>query len=170
MPNTMKREAMMRTVGRTEGGEDRRYLASPSLLVLEVMRQRVHADCLACNDPMFRLKFSLAGEGDLVTRFLPTGGHCSYRGVVHGGVLALLVDEAMTCCLMAHGIEGVTGELTLRYRQPVEVGEIELRTRVTKAYAPLYHLESELRQAGVTRVRGRGRFLQRTEQTNHKER
>jgi acyl-coenzyme A thioesterase PaaI-like protein len=163
------RETMMRTAGRVASGDDRRYLTPPSLLVLEVMRQRVHADCLACNDPMFRLRFSLEGE-DLVTRFLPTRGHCSYRGVVHGGVVALLVDEAMTCCLMAHGLEGVTGELTLRYLQAVEVEEIELRTRVTKAFAPLFHLESDLRQGGVTRVRGRGRFLQRTEQTNHKER
>lgn len=161
---------MMHAAGRRERGRDRRVLASPSLLVMEVLRQRAHAECLACNDPMFRLRFTLDGAGDLVTRFLPTGAHCSYRGVVHGGVVALLVDEAMTCCLMAHGMEGMTGELTLRYLGVVRVEEVELRTRVTKAFAPLYHLESELRQGGVTRVRGRGRFLQRSTTTEFHER
>lgn len=119
---------------------------------------------------MFRLKFALGPDGRVVTRFSPSGKHCSYRGVVHGGVVALLVDEAMTCCLLAHGVRGVTGELNLRYLKSVEVEEIELRTRVTKVFAPLYHVESELRQRGVTRVRGCGRFLRRTEETNKMDR
>jgi acyl-coenzyme A thioesterase PaaI-like protein len=160
---------VMGTANRRVKGQNRRFLTPPSLLVLEEMRKRIHAECLACNEPMFRLRFTLEREGDLVTRFLPTGAHCSYRRVVHGGVVALLIDEAMTCLLMAHAVEGVTGELKLRYLQPVEVAEIELRTRVTKAFAPLYHLESELRQGGVMRVRGHGRFLQRTEETKDKE-
>lgn len=161
---------MMRAAIRKAIGVGRRYLAPLSLPVLEEMRRRVHADCLACNDPQYRLEFGIGGGGDLVARFQPTGGHCSYSGVVHGGVVALLIDEAMTCCLMAHGVEGVTGELRLRYLETLELGEIELRTRVTKTFAPLYHLESELIQGGVTRVRGHGRFLQRTEQANDKER
>ena len=118
---------MMRTAGRRASKKDRRWLAPPSQLVLEMMRQRVHAVCLACNDPMFRLRFEVDEEGVLGTRFVPTPAHCSYRGVVHGGVVALLMDEAMTCCLMAHGLEGVTGELTLRYLQTVEV---EVATRL----------------------------------------
>lgn len=115
----------------------KRRLAPLNLEVLAQLRARYHGDCLACTDPSYRQEFSYGPGSLLVARFHPTTGHCSYRGVVHGGVVGLLIDEAMTCCLMAHGVVGMTGELKLRYLETVEVGEIELRTRVTKAFAPL---------------------------------
>jgi len=143
-----------------KGGEGKRSLAPLSLELLEELRCRFHAGCLACRDPMYRLEFACEPEGALVARFRPAAEHCSYQGVVHGGVVGLLIDEAMTCCLMAHGVVGVTGELRLRYLESVEVGEIELRTRVIKSFAPLYHLECNVLQEGKVRVRGRGRFMQ----------
>lgn len=150
----------MKTARRKSDGSGKRWLAPPSQELLEELRCRFHAGCMACSDPMYRLEFDCEPEGALVARFHPASGHCSYRGVVHGGVVGLLIDEAMTCCLMAHGVVGMTGELSLRYLENVEVEEIELRTRVTKSFAPLYHLESNLLQGGKVRVRGRGRFMQ----------
>lgn len=142
----------------------RRSLAPINLGILNRLRAQYHWQCLACSQPMFRLEFEHDTSGleeYLVARFKPTTEHCSYQGVIHGGLVSLLTDEAMTCCLLAHGIVGVTAELKLRYLETVEVEEFELRTRVTKAFAPLYHLETQLIQGGVVRVRGNAKFLQK---------
>jgi len=45
-----------------------------------------------------------------------------WRDVVHGGVVALLLDEAMAYAAGANGIVGVTADLKLRFRKPVPVG------------------------------------------------
>jgi acyl-coenzyme A thioesterase PaaI-like protein len=98
----------------------------------------------------------------LLARFHPGRDLCSYHGVIHGGVVALLIDESMTCCLMAHGVVAVTGDLNLRYAKPVGGGEpIEIRTRVSLSYAPLYHVESKLFQGGEVKIKARGRFVRR---------
>ena len=104
-----------------------------NLETLEELREIHHFYCLACTNPRFRLDFE-CGEGDLlVARFRPERELCSYEGVLHGGVIGLLFDEAMTCLLMAHGVVGMTGELILRYREPVAVDEgVEIRSRVTR--------------------------------------
>lgn len=142
--------------------DDRRLLGPMSLETLEALRAVHHSTCLACTDPRFRLEFDRDPGGLLVARFLPDRELCSYRGVIHGGVIGLLIDEAMTCCLMAHGVVGVTGDLNLRYSAPVEAGEpIEILSRVTMTYAPLYHVESRLLQSGAGKTKARGRFVRR---------
>ena len=52
----------------------------------------------------------------------------SWQGVVHGGMVALILDEAVGWAAWHRGHPGVTGKLEVRYRQPLRVGE---RVRVT---------------------------------------
>jgi uncharacterized protein (TIGR00369 family) len=42
-----------------------------------------------------------------------------WRGVVHGGVLAAALDEAMVKAAQARGIACVTGEISVRFMKPV---------------------------------------------------
>lgn len=155
----------MTVTAQIEPGNRRKLLGPPSLEKLSKLRRGHHSGCIACRHPMFRLEFARDRAGVLVARFRPTSDLCSYRGVIHGGVVSLLIDEAMTCCLMAHGVVGMTGELKLRYLHPVSVTEpIEIWSRVATTYSRLYHLESDLKQGGVTKVRGEGRFLRRAEE------
>jgi acyl-coenzyme A thioesterase PaaI-like protein len=46
--------------------------------------------------------------------------------MVHGGVISTVLDEVMAWSLYRREIWAVTGELTVRYRAPIRVGE---RTR-----------------------------------------
>lgn len=46
-----------------------------------------------------------------------------WRDVAHGGVVALVLDEAMAYAAGAHGYLGVTADLKLRFRHPVPIGE-----------------------------------------------
>lgn len=152
----------MSTATRKSVPSRRTQLDPPDLDRLRALRSDHHARCLACTHPHFRLDFGLDGDGGLAADLEPGANLCSYEGVMHGGVVALLADEAMTCCLMAHGVVAVTGDLEVRYLVPVAAGEpVRVRSRVVRACRPLFHIEATLSQAGVTKVRAKGRFLPR---------
>lgn len=51
-----------------------------------------------------------------------------YRGVIHGGIVSTVLDEAMSKAVAAAGIRALTCEIRVRLRQRVEVAE-ELRIR-----------------------------------------
>lgn len=143
----------------------RRALAPLSLTRLSRIRSTHHPHCHACSNPDYRLKYATYDYDTLIARITPLQKLCSYDEILHGGVASLLIDEAMCCCLMAHGILGLTGELALRYRQPAGLAQpLEIHTRVTWARAPLYHLESQLLQNGKTMLTAKAKFMQRAEQ------
>ncbi len=59
-----------------------------------------------------------------------------YAGRVHGGVLSLLLDEAMVKLAFELGLPAVTGEITVRFPAPlttgVEVGVVGRLVRVER--------------------------------------
>lgn len=65
----------------------------------------------------------------------------SWRGIVHGGMVSLMLDEAVGWAAWHAGHPGVTGKLEVRLRLPLEVGERILvegrvdRIRRTLVYA-----------------------------------
>src|SRR4030088_1424156 len=47
----------------------------------------------------------------------------SWAGMVHGGVVALMLDEAVGRAAWHAGHPGVTGRLQVNYRRPLKLGE-----------------------------------------------
>ena len=81
--------------------------------------------CFACgrDNPIgLHLSFQLQDDGTMVTEFVPKKEHQGYSGVVHGGILATLVDECMANLLISKGIEAVTAKMEVSYKSPVSVG------------------------------------------------
>ena len=63
-------------------------------------------------------------EGDVsVTEFQVPSRYQSWKGVVHGGMVALMLDEAVGWAAWHKGHPGVTGKLEVRYRLPLKIGE-----------------------------------------------
>ena len=84
-----------------------------------------------------------------------------YVGQLHGGVIAALLDGAMTNCLFAHRCRAFTAELTLRHRRPVTSTDcLTVRAWVTRSRPPLHHLRAELRQGGQVRATALGLFFE----------
>lgn len=54
--------------------------------------------------------------------FTPERVHEGFTGMVHGGIITTLLDEAMGWAAYAQEIWAVTGRLTVEFRTPVEVG------------------------------------------------
>ena len=81
--------------------------------------------CFACgrNNPEgLRLKFERTPRG-VRTFFTAEKKHQGYKGIVHGGILATLLDEAAAHAVIAKGIVPATAEMTVRFRNPLFVGE-----------------------------------------------
>ncbi|MFA7621745.1 MAG: PaaI family thioesterase [Aminobacteriaceae bacterium] len=54
----------------------------------------------------------------------PDATWCGYEGVVHGGVIASVFDDAMAWAVRCeHGTWAVTGEMSVRYLRPVLAGK-----------------------------------------------
>jgi uncharacterized protein (TIGR00369 family) len=60
--------------------------------------------------------------GTTRAEFTPQPDHQGYDGVVHGGILASVLDDAMANCLWLRGVTAVTTRMELRYHAPVPVG------------------------------------------------
>ena len=89
------------------------------------MQNRSQAQgCFVCgknNGIGLHLTFRL--EEDMTyTEFVPQPDHQGYDGIVHGGILAAILDDAMANCLWLRGIPAVTAKMALRYHEPVQVG------------------------------------------------
>src|SRR4051794_34530703 len=85
-------------------------------------------NCLVCGrDNPHGLKLHLLVDdatGEVRCHFTPKAEHVGFEGIVHGGALATVVDEAMVWAATWRGRRFcVCGELTVRYRQPAVVGQ-----------------------------------------------
>jgi uncharacterized protein (TIGR00369 family) len=68
-----------------------------------------------------------------------------WTGVVHGGLVATVLDEAMIYAAGAKGLKTVTGEMTVRYIKPVSTGvAYTLKGRFVEDKGKIVLAESEL--------------------------
>ncbi len=79
--------------------------------------------CGARNAAGLRVEFRREGER-VVADFLPEAVFQGFPGVVHGGILASLLDEALSRTGLLYGELVMTGRLEIRYRRPAVVGEL----------------------------------------------
>ncbi len=86
---------------------------------------RAAGRCFVCgqDNPIgLKLKFVPAGEG-VRAEFTPSELHAGYDGLVHGGILAALIDDAMANIWFTRGQEAVTAKIEIRFRQEARPGE-----------------------------------------------
>lgn len=80
--------------------------------------------------------------------------------MLHGGMIASLLDSAMTHCLFMQGVEAVTAELKVRYLHPVPCGsQVTLHARLKETFPPLYQLRAELTIEEDVVARGEAKFI-----------
>ncbi len=128
------------------------------------LAERCHSACIACgtrNGDSLGLRFVEEADGTVVGSFPCDGKYQGYPDRLHGGVIAMLADAAMTHCLFLRGISAVTGKLSLRFPHPVEVGlDATVRATVAKNSPPLFQLKAEIAQGGTLRVTAEGLFIE----------
>jgi uncharacterized protein (TIGR00369 family) len=109
--------------------------------------------CVVCGrDNTLGLKLSLFVNpvtGVVRVHYTPRAPHIGFEGVVHGGVLATVIDEAMVWAATWAGKRFcLCGEMTVRYRAPAAVGRgLVVEARVESARPRLIQAVAEIRDA-----------------------
>jgi acyl-coenzyme A thioesterase PaaI-like protein len=86
-----------------------------------------------CNNPI-GLKLKFVHDGDTIrTEFTPDKVHQGWPGLLHGGILGCLLDEAMSNVAYATGNTCLTASITIRLKQPIKVEEpLVITARITR--------------------------------------
>ncbi len=80
--------------------------------------------CFGCgegNPGGLQLKFKWDGK-KAVAEFTPQEVHQGWPGVVHGGLLATMLDEAAGWSSLEKGIDMVTAKMEVLFRNPAKIG------------------------------------------------
>jgi uncharacterized protein (TIGR00369 family) len=132
-----------------------------SILKLSRLRRKGHRECLACTHPKLKLDFTMDGPHRLRSSVDFSKEMVSFDGMIHGGVIALLIDEAMTCALTAEGHYCATGDLSLRYLKPARPEETaHIVVTVEARQKRLFKVSAELKQKGELCTRATARFME----------
>ena len=126
-----------------------------------------HPFCFVCSgsNPMgLALRCEPQADGSVAATFL---GNCAlegYSGLLHGGVIAAMLDGAMTNCLFAHGCPALTVELRVRYHASVMASEqVLVRAWLEEDAHGLYQLRAELTQGTAVKASATGKFMMKHE-------
>jgi uncharacterized protein (TIGR00369 family) len=130
-----------------------------------------HEECFICgykNPWSLGMRFA-AGEGDTVCgHFHGDPRLQGYQGILHGGVLAALLDSAMAHCLFHCGVQGVTGDLHVRFVQPVScAATLDVRAHIESATSPLYYLKAEILEGNRVMAWAEATFMERGRTNGH---
>lgn len=78
------------------------------------------------------MRFYILENGEVASEFTPDFCHEGHVGMFHGGLISSVLDESMGRAAMSYGEDEktvhsvVTGELTVRFLEPIMIGEKKL--------------------------------------------
>lgn len=131
---------------------------------MQGLHTATHPRCIVCgadNPRGLHVDFRPAADGGVEADFDCAPVFEGYSHRIHGGVIAALLDGAMTNCLFAHGRVAVTAELTVRYRHPVMADRrVSVRAWIRETSRNLHRMQAELAQDGRVLVTATAKFLE----------
>ena len=86
---------------------------------------REYSQCFGCgqNNPI-GLKLSFRQDGKTArAEYTPSQLYQGWPGLVHGGILSCILDEAMGWVVMLQGINCVTAEMQVKLKRPVQINK-----------------------------------------------
>jgi len=122
--------------------------------------------CIACGPQStigLKMTFESTADKSVSGRVTVEQRFQGWRGVVHGGVVAMLLDETMAYAAGAHGVVGVTGEMKMRFRDAGPIGEpLVLRGNVVWRRRNVLGIEASVSDdSGRLLASGTGSFVAR---------
>ncbi len=132
---------------------------------LKPLAHSASSRCFGCgpaNETGLRLEFFLAPDGSVIS--LPTVGDPfeGHPGFLHGGVIATLLDEAMSKAVRALGPPSMTRKMEVEYLRPVpSSAPLRLEGRVVRNDGRKHWVEAAILDAeGKLLAEARGLFLE----------
>jgi uncharacterized protein (TIGR00369 family) len=121
--------------------------------------------CFGCgpaNEAGLRLEFLLADDGSVVSLPVVPGTFDGHPGYLHGGIIATLLDEAMSKAVRAQGKTSMTRKIEIDYLRPVPSGApIRIEGRVVRNEPRKHWAEARVvSQQGTVLAEGKGLFIE----------
>jgi len=111
--------------------------------------------CFCCgqNNPIgLKLKFERDDNG-VRTEFTPAEHHQGWPGILHGGIISCLLDEAMSYAAQFAGLKCITAKMEIRIRRPALITRSLIVTgRIIKHTRRLLDAEASLSLSDGTLV------------------
>jgi uncharacterized protein (TIGR00369 family) len=112
--------------------------------------------CFVCgpkNPIGLKLHFTLTPDDALETTFTPQKVHQGYADVVHGGILATILDEVMVNLPNKLGQKVVTARMAVSLKRPAFVGQpLSFRARIIRETRRTVETGATARRADGTLV------------------
>ncbi|HAX24293.1 MAG TPA: PaaI family thioesterase [Thermomicrobiales bacterium] len=121
--------------------------------------------CFGCgglNPIGLRLRFRPLEGGGVWAEFTPAREHEGYLGMVHGGISATILDEAMNWAVTNEGDIAVTARMAVTYRRPLAVGRrVRVTARIDERRSRAIDTRAEIRQVDTEELlaEAEGRFM-----------
>ncbi len=126
------------------------------------MKFETYGNCFVCgeNNPEgLKLHFEIDKEKKVLkTTFIAPPKFQGYDGIIHGGIISTLLDEAMAKLSFELGYNTVTATLEIRFKNPAPIlepldvyGEIvEVKPRLVKARASITKKDGTILAVGTS--------------------
>ncbi len=115
------------------------------------MEVRFDGHCFGCgplNPDGLQLKFEPAGDGTSAALYEVPARFQSWAGMAHGGIVSLMLDEAVGWAAWHAGHPGVTGRLQVSLRRPLKLGErVKLTGRVDSVRRTMVYVSAWIENA-----------------------
>ena len=121
--------------------------------------------CYVCGkDNPIGLKIDFAideASRRISAKFVPKPEHQGYEGIVHGGILSALLDEAMgKLAFTLLGVPVVTAELTIKFKTPSTPGdELDVTAWITDEANRLILAEAKVERGLVLIAEAKGKLI-----------
>ena len=117
--------------------------------------------CSACgNCKGLGLVFHQSRETAAIAHCVLDDHFQGYAGFAQGGIVATILDSAMTNCLFLMGVRGMSARLRIRFSRPVKVGvPIEVEAEAITRRGRVHELSARITQDGSLRASATGRFV-----------
>jgi uncharacterized protein (TIGR00369 family) len=129
-----------------------------------------HNRCFGCgqaNATGLRLEFLLAPDASVVSLPVVPEAFEGHPGYLHGGIIATLLDEAMSKAVRALGRPSMTRKMEVEYLRPVPSGApLRIEGRVVRNEGRKHWTEAVIVDAEeVALARGKGLFIEFQQET-----
>ena len=118
--------------------------------------------CGAANPTGLRLEFLAAEDGSVVSLATVPEAFDGHPGYLHGGIIATLLDEAMSKAVRALGLTAMTRQMEIDYRRPVPSGApLRLEGRIVRGEGRKHWTEAKILNAkGIVLAEAKGLFIE----------
>lgn len=138
----------------------------PPTLLSPTLAHGAQHHCFGCgadNESGLQLKFSIDEQsGQVVSDVRLAGRFEGPPGYAHGGIIAALLDEAMSKANRMHGVVAMTRQMEIEYLRPVPLLQpLTLTGRRTSQQGRKNHCEAEIATvSGTILARGKALFIE----------